>query len=791
MLKNYILITLRHMMKNKLFIFINVLGIGLAIALCIIAYLNWKFSDDFDRAQTNAEKIYRVQFWHEVQGKSEQFGMSPVPLADHIRQNIEEVENVVAFLPVDGNFRIGDELFQTSFAYADSLFFEMFRFEMLHGNVSDFKDKKTIFISDELARTYFDREDVAGQQITRIHNGIAKEFTIGGVFKKHPLNSSFYFHAVTQWGNLKDIGFDPNNWKEWNTTFVQISDPVNIPMVTRALRQYIEPQNRAREDFKIKEYYLENFKGIARKSVEGTRVRGNQLRGAMPKAVVDIPSIMAALLLLLACFNFTNTSIALCGQRLKEIGIRKVIGGVRKQLIFQFLSESLLLCFLGLLTGLVIAEFLVPAYDNLWTWLELDLNYSDNANFLFFLGGLLLITALLAGGYSAFYITSFEPISILKGKAKFGGTSWLTRTLLGAQFSISILTLIFAVGFYHNAHYQKNYDLGYYTTGVISVEVGNEGRFNAYRDALSGNPDIVQVAGTKNHLLRSFGFTTVKYESQERQVDMMEVGDHYLEAMNIRVINGRAFNKDSENDRRESVLVSEEFVRQFGWKDDPIGKRIVWNDTVQWYVIGVVRDIYSRALFRPVEPMLIRYAAPFQYTQLVASVTPGKMISVNAFMEEKWKSVFPNQLYNGQFIDDKMKETIETNDNVITIFGFIGFFAVLMSATGLFTLVSLQILKRTKEIGVRKVLGASFTNIVGVISFEFLLVILLGSLAGGVIGYIMVDVSMDAAWEYYEKVSLTTFGTSVIMIFLLAVITTGYKTVSTARMNPVKTLRDE
>lgn len=779
------------MMKNKLFIFINVLGIGLAIALCIIAYLNWKFSEDWDQAQHEPEKIYRIQFWHEVGGKSERFGITPFPLAHHMRNTISSVDQVVCYMPVESDFRIGDELFRTSLGYADSLFFEMFNFEIIYGDVRDFKNKSTIFISDELARIYFKREDVVGQPITQINNGIPREFIVGGVFKKPPLNSSFYVQAFTNWENVIDTGIRKDDWAAWNTTFVHIDDPSAVDMATRQLQQYIEPQNRAREDFKVKEFYLENFKGIARRSAEHPGLRGNHLRVAMPRAIVDVPNIMAVLLLLLACFNFTNTSIALSGRRLKEIGIRKVIGGVRRQLIFQFLTESLLLCFLALLTGLLLAEFVVPAYDNLWTWLELDLNYSNNIGFLFFLAGLLLFTALVAGGYAAFYITSFEPISILKGKAKFGGTSWLTRLLLGAQYSISILTIIFAIGFYHNAHYQKNYDLGYYTTGVISVTIQNESEFNAYRDVLSGNPDILEIAGTKNHLINAFTWTSVKHGTQEEQVDMMEVGDQYLSAMNIRVIAGRAFNRDSETDRRESVLVTEEFVKKFGLKDDPIGKRIVWNDTIQLYVVGVVKDVYARALFRPVEPMVLRYAPPSAYTQLLVRTSPEKMASVNAFMEQKWKSIFPNVLYNGQFIDNKMKETIEANDNIITIFGFIGVFAILMSATGLFTLVSLQILKRTKEIGVRKVLGASFTNIIHVISFEFLLVILFASLVGGIVGYVMVDFSMDAAWEYYEKVSVTTFGASVLITLLLAIATMGYKTIMTAKMNPVKTLRNE
>jgi ABC-type antimicrobial peptide transport system permease subunit len=398
----------------------------------------------------------------------------------------------------------------------------------------------------------------------------------------------------------------------------------------------------------------------------------------------------------------------------------------------------------------------------------------------------------VAGGYAAFYVTSFEPLAILKGKTKFGGASWLTRSLLCMQFGIAILTIIFAFGFYHNAKYQKNYDLGYFTTGVISVDVGDESGFNTYRNALAGNPDIVDMAGTKHHLLGAFDWTTVKYESQERQVDRMQVGEEYLKAMNIRLMEGREFIKDSETDRVESILITEAFVKQFNWNNsDAIGKRIVWMDTIQLYVIGVVKDIYSRALFRPVEPMMISYAAPSEYTKLIVHAKADKMKEADEFMRLKWKAVFPDRPYNGQFIDDKMKETIETNDNGVIIFKFVGFFALLMSATGLYTLVALQILRRTKEIGMRKVLGASFANIIRVISLEFILIILSGCMVGGAAGYFMVNVSLDSAWEYYEKVGPATFFTSVTIIFFLAVITTGYKIATTAGMNPVKTLRDE
>lgn len=800
MIKNYLLITIRSLMKNKIFILINVFGMGIAIACCIVAYVNWDFADKWDATQLNAEKIYRVQFWRDFQGKHERFGVTPNPLAVHVRNNFKDVSKAVRYTSTYTDIRIGEEVFGTQFAFADSAFFELFTYQLKSGTFADYYDKSKVFISDKLAKKYFNREDVVGKQITQVilkkdGQRILKEFTIGGVFKQLPLNSSFGFDAIAQFDNFWEINLDPDNseasWKRWNVTFLQIDNPSRVPEVTRQLQKFVAPQNKAREDFKVTSFYLENFKGMMARNRQNPRVNSDSLNGGIPTEAITVPSIMAAMLMLLACFNFTNTSIAISSRRLKEIGLRKVMGGLRSQLIFQFLGENLLLCFLGLVVGMLMAEWLVPAYDSLWPWLELKLSYTENLGFFSFLIALLATTALIAGGYPSFYVTSFEPVSILKGTAKFGGTNWFTRILLGGQFVISLLAIIMAVAFYNNGVFQKNYDLGFATHGVISTWVNNEGAYNTYRDALATNKDIEMIAGTKHHIANSWINDPVKFEALVREVDIMEVGENYFEAMNMSLLMGRKFNKDSETDRKESILVTEEFVKQFGWKDEAIGKRVVWMDTVQLYVIGVVKNVYARALWQPIQPMMFRYASPDTYQQLVVKAQPEKLAEINTFMEKKWKETFPNTQYNGQFIDQELQETNDINKNVVIMFGFLGFFAALMTGIGLFTLVSLNVVKKMKEIGVRKVLGASLTNLATVINFEFMINLLIATVLGGTVGYFASDWLMDSIWEYYEKLSMISFTVSILVMIGIAVLAVGHKTVSTASLNPTKTLRDE
>ncbi|MCA4895334.1 MAG: ABC transporter permease [Cytophagales bacterium] len=801
MIKNYLLITFRNLMKNKLFIFINVFGMGLAIACCITAYLNWGYSSNWDKTHDKAQSVYRVQFWREFQGKKNRFGMAPMPLGSFIKQNIKEVDKTVRYMSSYCDMRIGEEVFGDQMAYADSAFFDLFTFQLKYGSYSNFYDKGKVFISDKIAKNYFNKEDVVGQSMTQIVLGAdgvrrPKEFEIGGVFKKPPQNNSFGFDVITLFDNFWDVNLDKelseSNWKRWaHVLFLKIEDPAKVAIVTKQLQQYIEPQNKVREDFKISEYYLENFVGLMQRNRANPRLDSDYLGGGIPDEAITAPAIMAVLLLLLACFNFTNTSIAISGKRLKEIGIRKVMGSLRKQLIMQFLGENLILCFLGLLAGLLMAEWLVPAYDNMWTWLDLNLSYTENVGFLLFLILLLVATALIAGSYPAFYITSFEPVSILKGKAKFGGTNWFTRILLGGQFVISLLAIIMGVAFYQNGEYQKNYDLGFVTHGVISAWVNNENSFNTYRDALSSNKDIQLIAGTRHHVANSRYNDPVKYESIEREVDIMDIGDNYLEVMDMTLLSGRKFQKDSETDRKESILVTEEFVKQYGWKDSAVGKRVVWMDTVQLYVIGVVKNVYTQALWGPIQPLMLRYANKDKYQQLLVKVEPTKIASVNDYMEKKWKEVFPNTLYTGQWIDQELQETNEINKNVSVMFGFLGFFAALMTGIGLYTLVSLNIEKKMKEIGVRKVLGASVANISGVINFEFVVNLGVATVIGGAAGYFAADALMDSIWEYYMKLNVLTLLLSVTVMVIIAVAAVGYKTISTAMLNPTKTLRVE
>ncbi|SKC86775.1 ABC transporter permease [Ohtaekwangia koreensis] len=790
MIKNYLLITLRSMMKNKLFIFINVFGMAIGIGCCIVAYFNWEFDASFNTHHLNSDKIYRVSQVREFENNTKLYGYTSLPMGAAIRQNIPDAEKVTRLNRSWSNYKVEDNLFPGGVAYVDPDFFDMFTFEFIDGNPADLKDKSKVFLSDELARKLFGSIDVVGKQVTQVLGADVKELTVGGIFKKQPQGSSFRFQSYMHYDNYFDDAKDvkEDEWKHWTSLFVMVNNPDRLDVIHKQLQGYRENNNKVREDFIVKEYVLDPFVGMAqRDEINDT---WNETWDANSRAAVHAPTIMAVLILLIACFNMTNTSIAISSRRLKEIGIRKVMGSMRSQLIFQFIGETMFICFLSLVIGLVLGEVLLSSWNALWEEMKLTSHYIDDPGFLFFLIGILVFTGIIAGSYPAFYISGFEPVGILKGKLKLGGTNMFTRVLLCLQYAISLLAIVCSIAFYENSKYQREFDLGFNEEGVIIAYVENGNEYETYRNALVQNKDIQAVAGSKHSIFSSRYKDPVKFESKQVEVDIIDVGDDYLSTMGLTLIEGRDFKKESETDRKESIIITKKMADTFKW-DKPLGKEILWHDTVKLYVVGVVKDVYTVGLWAEMEPMMLRYTEPAQYTHVIVNTPVNKLTEVYAFMEKEWKQIFPNRLYNGRYLHEEMKEAFTVNDNIVKMFVFLGIVAMTLSATGLFTLVSLNIIRKMKEIGVRKVLGASIGNITRIINTEFIVILMIASVLGCLLGYYLVDALMDSIWDYYQNTTTFTFIVSVVVMLVISGITIGYKVFSAASMNPVSTLRDE
>lgn len=794
MLKNYFLITLRSMMKSKVYLFINLIGLAIAIGCCITAYFNWRFNMAFDSNHENAAQIYRINSVRSFEGRETAFGIAPVPLGDIARDNVKDFTAVSRYNGSYADVRIGDEVFDNNISYVDPDLFKMFTFEFLYGDASALNDKSKIILNDENAIRLFGTANAVGKTMTLVRNGRPwKEYEVGAVYKLPQVNSSFSDRSFALYENYFDLDSvlqRGTNWKYRTNLFVMLPDANRISAVESQLKPFAENNNKVREDFIITKYQLDPFVGMAVRDQYEDR-SGTWTRSGAPRAAIVATPIMAILILLIACFNLTNTTVAMSSRRLKEIGIRKVMGSMRKQLILQFLGETFFVCFFALILGFLVADaFLIPSFNALWPYMKIETNYSENLQFVFVIVSVLFLTALLAGSYPALYISKFQPTAILKGTLKFGGTSVLSKVLLSLQFAISLAAIVASIGFIDNARYQRDLDIGFNRNATLFTWVNSEDEYNALKNVMLQNPDVKSVAGSQHQIMANSYSDPIKSGTKEIEVDILHVGPEYLPTVGMTLVEGRNFEKDSETDRTESVIITNKVARQFGW-EQPIGQEIVWMDTVKLYVVGVVKDVYNRGVWREMEPMILRYASPKDYKHLSVTASAEKLSDVNKYMEAHWKEIFPNRKFSSQYLDDELAEAAEVNNNIVKMFVFLGGVALLLSVTGLFTLVSLNIIKKMKEIGVRKVLGASIANISRVINFEFLVILLISCVIGGALGFALSGALMGSIWTFYQKVSVLTILLSSAIMLVLSALTVALKTYNTAKMNPVKVLRDE
>ncbi|HEY5824827.1 MAG TPA: ABC transporter permease, partial [Cyclobacteriaceae bacterium] len=577
------------MMKNKLFIVINVLGLGVAIACCIVSFLAYEYDATFDGIHKNGEKIYRVSAVREFENTLTRFGFAPMPLAEIVNKTISDVDESSRYVQSKSNFKVNNDLFASNLSYVDAEFFQLFSFDFISGDSNDLKDKSSLFISEAMATRLFNSPaEALGKNITQVYGSELKEIKVAGVFQEPAANSSFHTKEGSAYMNFENFEDEfttikEDDWKQESTLFVKINDVNRVQSVYKQLQSFIPNNNKVRDDFQVKEFALDPFTTMAHRDRDENVKSSTWF--APPSSAIIGSAIMGVLIVLIACFNLTNTAVAISSGRLKEIGIRKVMGSKRVQLVIQFILETTSICFLALLVGLGLSDLLIAGW-NLMTANNIHLapHYLDMPEFLVFLIGILVATGILAGSYPAFYISKFKPVNILKGKQQFGGTNYFTRILLGAQFAISLISIVSSIGFFQNAIYQRNYDLGFDARGSVVAAVNNQNEFDTYRNALESNPQVVSMAGLKSGIFSGSANEPVKFESKQAEVDIIEVGDNYLTTMDLKLTDGRDFIKDSETDRKESIIITQKMADLFGWTN-PLGKEIIWRDTAKLFVI--------------------------------------------------------------------------------------------------------------------------------------------------------------------------------------------------------------
>lgn len=801
MLKNFLIVALRHLLKNKVYVSINIVGLGLALACCIVAYQNSKFNWEFDKSHTQIDNIFKIHSIRDNKGEINEYGRIPFPMADLIKSDIPSLDRVFRY---EGHVftardeKLGkDKVFNTNLIYADPGFLESFTFPLISGDPTAYHDLDRAMVTQEYARKFYGDEDPLGRVLTIFDDtGMSFNFVIAAVVERAPMNSSVNFEVLVNFENRYRM-YDDNvkgNWESFTqNTFVYLGNPQKAGEIETLLDQYLPAQQEARPDFIISQFVLSPMNNHAHIS---RNIRWDNLGNAMPNAAVHTPQIMALLILLVACFNFTNTAIANSNRRLKEIGVRKVLGGNRNQLIKQFMLENLTICLLGLVLGISIATYLVPSYAALWEGMDMQMNFSEDIMLYVFFALLLVFTTIVAGLYPSLYISKYRPVSILRGTVSIKGTSTLTKILLGTQYAFTAIAIFASVAFIQNARYQETLDLGYDQDQVIGISLLNETQYQKVKTSMEAHPGITAFASAKNHIGRGNYGQTLKQEGLEVDANMMDVGIRYIETMGLEISAGRSFDPKLEaSDSKSSIVVNEKLVEAFGW-DDPIGKRVTVNDTVSLSVVGVVENFYLYGFWAPLEPLAfrlksLRFEDDGTYSFIVARTNVSNVTEVYQYLESEWNDQIPNKTFAGFYQDELLSEAKKTNSNIVLIFSFLGSVAFVLSCLGLFTMVSINLVKRTKEIGVRKVLGGSMQHLVFLITRSYFLLLFISTVMGITAGYYLIDGLIASIFTNYKSFDPTTFAIPFLSIVGISLLIAGLRTFQSANANPVNSLRYE
>lgn len=793
MFKNYLRIATRQLAKNWRHTVINVAGLSLALACCIVAYLNHDFAYGFDEFHENADEIYRVNSIRMVADQPQLWGLTPMPLGPILESEFPFIDDAVRVSESSAVVQFGQNVFNEDVYFAETGFFDMFTVPLRFGSESALENPGEMVITPGIVEKYFDVENPVGELMTLRFGDDERTFSVGAVTEEIPLNSSFQFGFLLPYETLRIFNEDMDSWGRWGlVTFVRSSDAAAIATLPGQLSTQVTLQNAARPDWIISEFVFVPFPEMYLGSND---VRYHMLMNAVHPAAVVSPAIIALLLLLMACFNFMNTAIAFAGKRLREIGVRKVLGGERRGLIIQFLGESMLQCVLAFVLALFLAEIFAPAYSSLWPNLDLQINYGQNISLFVFLGGLLLVTGLIAGGYPAYYISGFSPVNVLKGRQQLIGLNRFSKGLLTFQLANAIIVVLASVVFTLNARYQETADVGFDREHTLMLQLGDADRFPAFRDAMIQNPDITSVAGSRSHVAWSrFGTVVETPPSEGRdpvrgEASLLRVGPDYLTTMGLRLAEGRLFDADREADYDNAVIVNETFAREYGY-DRAVGSDVILDST-RHAIIGVIEDYQMNGFWEPVRPAVFGLARPDQYIYLTASFRPGRMAETGTFIRETWRRLVRDEPFNGTLMKDRDAEAAQVNTGIRTTFTYIAFLAIIIASAGLFSLMSLAIGRRTKEIGIRKVLGASAGGIGMLINRDFIVMMVIASVFAIGVGYFAMKALLDSIWAFHSGVGWVPPFLAIAGIVLVAAVTVGAQVYRVATDNPVNALRYE
>ncbi|WP_425390840.1 ABC transporter permease [Ekhidna sp.] len=793
MLKNYFLVAIRHLKRQPGYAILNILGltIGIASAMLIVLYLNQETS--FDRYHPNAANIYRISADITEPDNAFRWAVSQPPLGKTVKEEFQEIKQFTRFAG-GGNtrFRYDDRNYEAENWYlVDSTVFDVFKVDFIQGDPETaLAAPNCIVLSKTLAERVFKGENPMGQLLETERFS----YKVTGVYEDIPVTSHIRPDAMSSFSTNERYA-NSQSWGGFGLyTYVVLNDGVDPSYIEQRLNEEIIPKYVAtifdQFDIKVK-YEMINIQDIHLYSDFQNE----------PSALGNIDYIyiflaVAIFLVLIACINYMNLATARSMRRSLEVGIRKVMGAVRGALIRQFIVESVLIALVSVFLSIIILLVAVPMINN---QLGISLLLSDllSTEIVLTLVGILIFTGLVSGSYPAFYLSGFSPIKAIKGGSgsKRTGNVWLRRVLVGIQFSISIFMLIGTFVIYQQMQFVRNADLGFDKDQVVNFALNRSTseRWEALRTELLKNSNIENASTSMVVPGNGFGKNVMSVETNEGVmeiygVDWFGVDYDYVDVLGIELVAGRNFSREFPSDTASGVLVNEAMVERFGW-DNPIGKRFQFDQdsTVFHKVIGVIKDFHHRSLYNPIESFMI---FPNMNNRQAMVKISGDLEDGLDHIEATWSEVFPNIPLEYELIDQHFLRDYESDQLRGQLFLGFALMMIIISGLGLLGLASFTAEQRTKEISVRKVLGADVKGLVLLLVKDFIWLVLVGALPAFIIGYKIMNGWLDD-FEYHTEINVMVFVIVLVTVAVFVMLTTGFQAYKAATTNPSDNLKYE
>jgi ABC-type antimicrobial peptide transport system permease subunit len=791
MLKNYLKTAIRNLWRYKSYTLINIIGLGIGIAAMVWGYQNYRFSFSFDNFHPDIDHVYRgLTFRQGGEGEYGVFPMAAVQSAKNDFVGITEATKVTSkWINVKSP---KDETFTEVVDFTNATFFKLFNFPLVEGS-NDLNDQNAVLITEKIAEKYFGRIDPLGKTLL-VYAGESFAFplTVKGVLKNPPMNSTLRFGFITNLGNLiqqNGTKVADNDWSLLlDAAFFKIPNPEDVPAIENAMKKYLPIQNNARQDWKASGF---KFISLREQASLDDVIQSNSLFHRPGNAAAYGALFTAILILLCTCLNFANTTVARANRRLKEIGIRKVMGSTQKQLIMQMLLECATMVFVGILLSTLLNHYWLPMFNRMFVFVDVQANYLNDANLLLFLAGMLVFTTLLAGAYPAFYISRYNPSSIFRGSVKFGDSNLFSRIMLGLQISISLIAVIGGIAFAKNAAFQNTFDFGFNIHNTVGVYVKDKNTYDALKNEMAKLPQVTGITGTKNHIGFDYRREVAEAEGIKKEAKFFEVGSDYIQTMNLKMAAGRPFDRNLLSDYSTALLVTEKFAGAFGWKPAEALNKQVHIDSANYTIVGVLKDFHPESLFEPSFPVAMKATPEDNYRYLIIQGNNKDLVSIYNTTQNIWKKLFPLQPFNAFYQDQMIAESHRVSTSIAKIFLWLAVITVMLTATGLFALISLTLLKRMREIAVRKVVGATAKDIYLLVNKGYFWIIIAGTALGCYAGWALTRLLLNQIYRINNGVATVTIVISVVMIILIALFTTGTKIWQVTKTKPANLLRTE